>query len=313
MTEIKITPAELEKGIKVKAGERTKIIINARELCIVVGAENHYNSYGLKMMFFAPAVRDLLAAKDQYDCYRLIYFADGYNAAEITQVIASLHDVDVTLVAVNSVDELLKELNLISPVCKIQRLHLYSHGLPSIITFNLDAQSDHECRLTKKHIPQINKTVFSSDAIIWSYACRTANSVAAIGASSWAQRAIHFQGDFHIDEDFPSDKDAKPEESFAQALADHTDLTVYAWLTRTLYAKIWNDQGNEAYKRDFIDIPHQGMDGGWKRELKDWIPNSEYEDKDNLVLWNKQGAKNGVIGSDTPSGLTNTPLKFSKQ
>jgi hypothetical protein len=313
MTEIKTTPAELEKGIKVKAGERTKIIVNARELCIVVGAENYNNSYGLKMMFFAPAVRDLLAAKDQYDCYRLIYFADGYNAAEITQVIASLHDMDVTLVAVNSVDELLKELNLKTPVCKIQRLNIYAHGVPLAIRFNYHGSTDEACSFNIKHVSKIEKTIFSADASIWSYACRTGNAVPDDYSPHIIDHIRHFEGDFEIDPTFQSDSDAKPEESLAQMIADHTERPVYAWLTRTLYERIWDDQGDLQYRKGFVDISHLGIDGGWKRELKDWIPFSETDDKDDVVLWNKQGAKRGGLGGSTPENLSNKTKKFVKQ
>ncbi|MEJ2046336.1 MAG: hypothetical protein P8X74_22320 [Reinekea sp.] len=312
MTEIKTTPAELEKGINVKAGERTKIIVNARELCIVVGAENYNNSYGLKMMFLAPAVRDLLAAKDQYDCYRLIYFADGYNAAEITQVIASLHDMDVTLVAVNSVDELLKELNLKTPVCKIQRLNIYAHGVPLAIRFNYHGSTDEACSFNIKHVSKIEKTIFSADASIWSYACRTGNAVPDDFVGDAFQRIVHFEGDFEYDDNFQSDEDAKPEESLAQVLANHTGIAVHAWLTKTLYERIWNDQGDQSYRNHFLDIPHAGVEGGWKRELKDLIPFSKEEDKDDLVLWNKLGAKRGVVGGSIPKGLSNTPQRFIK-
>ncbi|MEJ2044303.1 MAG: hypothetical protein P8X89_13605 [Reinekea sp.] len=312
MATVKATPAELEKGIKVKAGVRTQVTVSARELCIVVGSENHNNTYGLKMMFFAPAVRDLRMAKGQYDFFRLIYFADGYNNAEIEQVISSLNEMNVTLVAVNSADELLKELNLKSPVCKIERLNIYGHGVPLAIRFNYHGSSDDACSFNSKHVSGIDTSIFSSDAVIWSYACRTGNAVPDDYNPHIIDHVRHFPGDFKIDPPFETDADAKPQDSLAQAIANHTGKTVYAWLTRTLYERIWDDKGDSKYKKCFVDIPHNGIEGGWKRELKDWIPFSETDDKDDVVLWNQQGAKGGVLGGNTPKNLSNTARKFIK-
>ncbi|AJQ97926.1 hypothetical protein [Gynuella sunshinyii] len=304
MVDINTTPAELEEGLKVKAGVRTTITVSARELCLLVGAENYYNSYALKMMFFAPAVRDIRRARDEYDHFRLIYFNHGYNNEEIKQVQTSLKDIDVTMVAVTNIDEMLTELNQKSPVCKIQRLNIYAHGIPLEISFNYHSDSEEKCSLSMQHISKIDKTIFCADAVIWSYACRTGNGAKGL----WNEVSQEFT--------YPgttADDSADIEKSLAQAMANQTDRPVYAWLTRTLYEYIWDDQGDQSYRKTFIDIPHPGTDGGWKRELKDLIPFSEEDDKDDLVLWNKQGAKRGVVGGNTPHGLSNSPHKFTKK
>ena len=313
MTDINTTPAQLEQGHKVKAGVRTTITVSAKELCIIVGAENHYNTYGLKMMFFAPAVRDILSGKDQYDAFRILYFPDGYNDQEIQHVINSLKEIDVTITAVNSISEMLTELNCVSPVCKIQRLNIYAHGYPLQISFNLDGSTEDICRFSMEHVEKIDNAIFRPGAELWSYACRTGNAVPDDYAADWVDRIRYFEWDFEYDEGFKSDADAKREQSLAQALANHSNITVHAWLTRTLYERIWNDQGNQQYRNGFVEIPHPGADGGWSREMKSLIPFMNEEDKDDLILWNQQGAKNGITGARSPKGLSNTPFTFVKQ
>lgn len=162
-------------------------------------------------------------------------------------------------------------------------------------------------------ITKIDKNIFYKNAEIWSYACRTGNAVPDEQAIDWIRRIRYFQWDFEYDEGFNSDEDAKRENSLAQGLADHTGVKVYAWLTRTLYEGIWDDKGDLAYRNDFIEIPHDGADGGWSREMKSLIPFMNEQDKDDLVLWNMNGAKNGVVGAASPKGLSNNVFKFEKQ
>jgi len=86
---------------------------------------------------------------------------------------------------------------------------------------------------------------------------------------------------------------------------------VYGCLTRTLYETVWNDENNLEYRNGFVDISHNSLDGDYKRELKSLIPFLGIEDKDNLSLWNINGAKDDVSGASTPVGLSNNVFKFT--
>jgi hypothetical protein len=284
-----------------------------RELTLIVGSEVFYNTYALKMMFFAPAVRDVLQAKaEDFDTFRVVYFTEGYLPAEIQAVKNALASKPVEYVPVNNVTELIEELNKIEGKPRIQRLNMYAHGFPKHIDFALKGTTWRAASFGMEHVALIDPNVFFPDAQIWSYACQTGSGVyiktlgeAAVGDD------FGYEYEIEVDGAFDNDAECKPGASLAQALANHLGREVHAWLLRTSYAGIWNDGGDATYRAGFVEIPHPGLDGGLGRELESWLPGDD-GDKDDVALWNPAGAKNGVGGADSPGGLSRTPQTYKR-
>jgi len=275
-----------------------------REYIVVVGTEQHRNTWAMKMMFFASAVRDIRAlAKGPQDkvVISLIYFTDGYNATEIQAVKESIGE-QTNVIPINSTAEFVAYLGkdkIYDPVLKreicrkISSLSIYSHGLPSLIAFGYHGPNSETQSFSSGDVLSIPQTSFDPAAVLTSYACRTGISPMAIS------------------ETFPAgDASAFPMQSLAQQLADHLRIEVRAWLTRTLYEDIWNDGNDERYIQDNIDLPHMGLQSG-KSALSPggWFSSA----KNDYAHWNKRGAYGAVKGGAWPRGLSNSPRSYFPQ
>ncbi|MDY6993732.1 MAG: LysM peptidoglycan-binding domain-containing protein [Pseudomonadota bacterium] len=273
------------------------IVYKAREFIIIVGTEQHYNAFALKMMFFAPAVKDLKSDQYQNDIMTIIYFTDGYNKEEIEAVQSSVSSKSVNFVPVNTITEVIHYFN--QPTAyyvdlkkeiprKIGRIHIYAHGYPKKISFGLDGENAMNQILNEKNVKEIKSNHFTDETIFISYACRT-------GIGQWSEIFTH-------------EADALPKESLAQTIADHLQIKMYAFLTRTNYSPIWHDRGDEVYRKNYTKIKHEGL----QREGEDWWKIWHWgSDEDNYALWNQNGAYGSVKGGNTPKGLSNALKLFS--
>jgi hypothetical protein len=95
---------------------------------------------------------------------------------------------------------------------------------------------------------------------------------------------------------FKNDDEAKPADSLAQKLADHLDIHLYAWLRRTSYGPVWNDGGDKAFRKHYVDIV--------VKEIAFW--------PDKKHIWNPQGAYALPGAGSSPTGLSNKPFLFQK-
>lgn len=193
-----------------------------------------------------------------------------------------------------------------------------------------NANIDGPQTLSVDNVENIKPDNFSPNATIYSFACRTANvsyedDFTPRYSLKWKETEVHYVGkegtekqtlisrslsfdtkeerseyikengflgnDYSISQ-LTAD-DAHPENSLAQKLADHLNITVYAYISRTNYGGTFNDHGNKEIQKEYIDIPDKSVEkGGYG--LKLWQKHA---------LWHPKGAVNPVIGGDTPKGL----------
>ncbi|MCS3870643.1 hypothetical protein J3D55_003559 [Chryseobacterium ginsenosidimutans] len=322
--------------------ENASVKVDIIVLCdaiMVVGSELHEPTYGNKMRFFAQAVRTLLLNKNKWKKVCLIYFnyiksldETSYNQAEINEVKKSLiskyTNLEIDYVQISNVSEMINKINGYQ---NIKFLHFYSHGMPSKITFGLGhigKNIDGPETFTFPEINKINKKIFSKDAQVHSYACRTGNDQKDVMQDDFTSYYTlqYFAGkaDFtekHLTKEsaqrrytelkrgfsnvylyepsiFPSD--IHSEQSLAQKLANYLGISVFAFKTRSDYQPTWH--GN--FKK--IEINDKNVEKGGFLGYKIW------QDGDHAV-WNSTGAINGVKGGDTPKGLDNKLTEFKPQ
>ncbi len=294
-----------------------------REFVIVVGTEVHYLQRTNHMMFFGAATNALNDTKDQYDLYTIYYFNAGYNNAELSAVRASLATIStklnrkISLVKVTSTVDLIKHLNKLNIKNittgkiyqkKIALMHIYSHGLPSRITFDLDGPTDKTAEFWEKDLRQLKQGIFTKNGKLISYACRTGMT--------------HSKKHNNQNRDsFTSDEQAMLQLSLAQKMAEHFNIKVYAFIRRSNYALVWNGS-TQKYKEGFIDILHPGLVNEHFRDCKSWSPlrNAKcawqhgvgnYSD---FALWNINGGSAYPVGAALPTGLSKDLVLFqSKQ
>lgn len=178
---------------------------------------------------------------------------------------------------------------------RLQDVAFFSHGVPSEIALNYDSYPDID--LTNHNYRKIKADAFVAGGRIYSYACRTGTYASGGSFKTLAQ--------------------AEPEKSLAQRLANHLNVSVYAFMVRSTYRPVLRDPADSATiaatlksKRDGHELeilslsdehealPHPGLGGGF------WglYGNSKEGTKD-FALWRKRGARAMPIGHDTPTGL----------
>ena len=142
------------------------------------------------------------------------------------------------------------------------------------------------------------------DGKIYSYACRT-------GISSWKEK-------------FKNEKEADPQNSLAQKMADHFKVHVHAYLSRSDYGNVLREKSNskriaEAMKKgretrngkvidiqpDHEGLPHPGLAKGGI------FSRTDEEGTDEYALWRKQGAIRMPHAHSTPKGLNKMMREFT--
>jgi hypothetical protein len=165
-----------------------------------------------------------------------------------------------------------------------------------------------QVRFGKNSLANIKSDAFVKDGRLYSYACRTGTSVEDLGMG------------------FDNEEDAKPENSLAQAIANHFDIEVYAFLRRTYYGNIIRNRSDseaisKALKKarknrdgEVIDIPpehealpHEGLADSWHG-----LSGPEREGADGYALWGKKGGLGLPSAADSPKGLPKEMQIFKK-
>ncbi len=278
--------------IKQKSEEvKLDIIFEDGEIILVVGTEQHSESYGNKLMFPAQAVREIKNYYSKHNYTNLLIFKDGYTPMELSIIKrdAKRWNKNVYFKMLNTTQDLIDYINNGDATVqrsnkKIGILKIFAHGLPSIFDFGLDGENEEQQRFTIYDVHKLQNTSFAKYPIIYSYACRTGNSDISVQAampnykynSNWEQKV-------------------KPKESLAQVLSNQIEGKVYAFLKRTNYTSTWLDGGNQSYKKDYITIEDEVISN--PLNPVDWFRNTWDE-----ALWNLQGAYLPPKVGATPGG-----------
>jgi hypothetical protein len=183
---------------------------------------------------------------------------------------------------------------------KIERVDIYAHGIRDDVSFGFYGSNSSTQSLNGNNYSQLSVDHLSPECRIWSYACRTGNGD--------TRRRSDLPGFTYSDAAL-----ARPENSLAQKLADHTQRDVLAWLTRTYYGGIFNDRGDTGFRSAFVDLADSNSSGRTSNFFGEAFNRLSpfHEEKAGLVLWNTNGSKGEIVGASTPGGLSNTVQEFT--
>jgi hypothetical protein len=270
----------------------TKAEIIQGEVLLIVGTEQHSQTYGNKLMFPAQAVREIRENYKNHKYVNIIIFKDEFTEMQLSIIKrdAKKWNTDLYFKKINSVSELITYINngdatVARSRTKISTIKIFSHGLPSVLDFGLDGDNEDSQRFKIQHVSQLKKEVFTERPEIYSYACRTGNSDG---------RAVTLNPSYKYDT--KSINLVKPNESLAQKLADHLNAKVYAFLRRSNYTPTWLDKGNKDYKSKYMTIEDENVSN--PLNPKDWFRKGWDE-----ALWNPDGAFLLPKSGESPSGL----------
>lgn len=269
-----------------------KVPLIKEEVIIIVGTEQHSQTYGNKLMFPAQAVREIRENYKEHKHTNILIFKDKFTAMELSIVKrdAKKWNNTVYFKQIESITDLINYINkgdatITREDLKIGKIIIFAHGLPSVLDFGLDGENEASQRFKIEHVEKLNKKSFTEHPIIYSYACRTGNS---------DNRLIAHQSGYEYDSE--SIKLVKSEESLAQKLADHLNAKVYAFLRRSNYSSSWLDGGDKSYTKNYITIEDEEVSN--PLNPRDWFRKGWDE-----ALWNPAGAYLAPTSGKTPGGL----------
>lgn len=291
-------------------------IVNYNENIVIVGAEVHDKSAVNKLMFMAQGVRRVKISSVQ----TVLYFTQGYSQNMILEFENSLksYKKNIKIIAISSLNEIINYINTgytnasknyrtqadeYGNIYKVKNLYMYSHGMPSRVTFLLDwdlykknnkiasSESAEANELNLSNYSRLNPNSFTKDSEIWSFACRTGLSIdnsTDIEKFTWGEK-----------------------ESLAQKLADLIKSKVHAFLKRSNYSGTWGNKSDRidlkiADKLEKVNIQVKNDD--------DFRAYKKLEKKiDGIYPWQPQGAYREVIAGDTPYGPPNCMCIFQDE
>ena len=269
-----------------------EVSLKTEEVIIIVGTEQHSQTYGNKLMFPAQAVREIRKNYKEHKHTNILIFKDGFTAMQLSIIKrdAKKWNNTVYFKQINSVTDLVNYINngdatITRENLKIGKIIIFAHGLPSVLDFGLDGKNQEFQRFTIKHVKKLKKESFIDSPTIYSYACRTGNS---------DDRLITHRSGYEYDSE--SIKLVKPDESLAQKLAEHLNAKVHAFLRRSNYTSTWLDGGDKSYKKDYITIEDEEVSN--PLNPRDWFRKGWDE-----ALWNSSGAYSVPISGKSPGGL----------
>lgn len=264
---------------------------------IAVAGSQHDRGSGNKMMFIGQAVRELAEFRRHKaaSTRTLVLFTPAYSEAMLEAAAKSADVYGAALVRVTSADALIQYLNhgkdrKESP---IERLSLFSHGVPQRIAFGYHLGDDARMSLDVLNCQKISQSAFSSSARVDSYACRT---------------GMGNRPDYPIEEGvqfFP-----QTNESLAQLLANHLRVKVRAYIRRSDYKNTWGTfeerQLGKLCKNTGNAVPAEA----W---CKQWVALDAERQKSNKhheFTYQTSGASHPVISGGTPFGVPGGHFEF---
>jgi hypothetical protein len=277
------------------------------ENLILIGSENHYNSFWTKMMFIGAAYAFInnSALFRPAQKYTVLYVDNGYTHSEKLALDNLAKQPLFTVIKINSADDVVKYFNQRGDYM-LQDVAFFSHGTNEGIHLNYKTRPHVD--FSEDLLSNINPLVFAKKGRIFSYACRTGTSV-----DIWPFG-------------FKDDSEAKPENSLAQKMANHFDVEVHAFLRRTDYSVVLRKKeesskiastlkkARESKEGAVIQIPtehealpHNGLGEGFLRD------GAEKEGTNDYALWRKQGGLALPVAAETPKGLSTEMRIFKKE
>ncbi|CAA7386998.1 hypothetical protein [Chryseobacterium fistulae] len=271
--------------------------IEQGEVLIIVGTEQHSESYGNKLMFPAQAVREIRENYKKHKHANILIFKDKFTEMQLSIIKrdAKKLNKDIYFKPIHTVSELINYINngdktINRSKQKISVIKIFSHGLPSVLDFGLDGKNEEAQRFKLSHVTQLNKESFMEHPVIYSYACRTGNSDGRVVTANPGYKY-----------DSETIKLVKPEESLAQKLSEHLEAKVYAFLRRSNYTSTWMDGGNKEYKSKYMTIEDDEVSSPFNP--KDWYRATLGDSRWDESLWNPDGAFLLPTSGKSPSGL----------
>jgi len=267
------------------------------EILIVVGTEQHSQSYGNKLMFPAQAVREIRENYKDHKYANILIFSDEFTDMQLSIIKrdAKKWNANLYFKKIKTVKELIKYINdgdgtVSRGKAKVSTIKIFAHGLPSILDFGLDGDNEESQRFKNEHVSELKKESFTVRPEIFSYACRTGNS---------DDRTVTLTPTYKYDAE--ALKLVKPKESLAQKLSNHLDAKVYAFLRRSNYTSTWLDGGNKEYKSLYMTIEDEGVSSPFNPA--DWYRATLGDSRWDESLWNPRGAFLMPTSGATPGGL----------
>lgn len=266
------------------------------ELIAVAGSQ-HDRGSGNKMMFIGQAVRELAEFKRHKPASTrtLVLFTPAYNDKMLDAARNSANFYGADLIRVTAAEALIHYLNhgkdrRQSP---IERLSLFSHGVPHRIAFGYQLGDDMRMSLDVLNCQKISQSAFSSSARIDSYACRT---------------GMGNRPDYPIEEGvqfFP-----QTNESLAQLLADHLRVKVRAYIRRSDYKDTWGTfeerQLGKLCKSTGNAVPAEAWCKLWVALDAERTESNKYYE----FTYQALGATHPVISGETPIGVPGGHFEF---
>lgn len=270
------------------------------ENIIFVGSEMHYDSFWLKMMFIAAA-HHLTTKRGHFRSANkntIAYVDNGYTRFEKLALDQLAKKKKFEVVKLSRSSDIASCMNKDRDNYKLQDVVFFSHGVVGAITLNYG--DDPDIRFDEAVMKSVNAKAFAVGGRIYSYACRTGNSVNNLT-------------------DFTQESEAKPELSLAQKMADHFGKEVHAFLRRTFYGNVLREksqsdtitstlkEARKAATGQVIDLPpehealpHDGLGHTWSSRFG---MGAAGEGTIDYALWRKAGGRTLPSAADTPKGL----------
>lgn len=295
-----------------------------------------------KLMFIHQAMRRIFLNPDLN--WTIIIYIEGYSSDQISaMVLAVTNKLNYCkIVKLTRKEQVVNYLNTKDAnnsgstsnersLTKIKQLNFYCHGLVLILAMGITnhCETDADLDITMPTVQKINKDGFAKNSSIYCFSCRTGLGNDKISDSVFYEKEVN-TGLFSYQIE-KKQYNLLSAQSLAQAFADTTKATTYAYLCRSEYS----DTLNTADELDFKDYYKAGQ-SGQKTERKNDVyeyllkndGNTENDDKRYKDLqaistrriyihgawFDPEGARYPVRGGTTPIGLPNdmktfTPLK----
>lgn len=268
-----------------------------REVFIIIGTEQDEANAANKLMFAAQAVRTIRMKYKTHEHLKVFIFPDRYTEGSLKAVedAVKLHNSKAVFSQVNSTAELIQKFNEgdISQR-KVTDIYTYAHGNfennKSVIQFGYKGVRQTQQVFKIESFQEINKELFLPESLtnFYSYACRTGAGV-----------------------DTETGNNPMKNLSMAQSMATQGNITVHAYMRRSLYADTWGKQS----QRDSYASDNDTEGSMWKNlkvDLKDNFSSTpadmekfnSYRQKEVKVdglIWNPDGAFYGITAGTWPA------------
>ncbi|MFT6384285.1 MAG: RHS repeat-associated protein [Bacteroidia bacterium] len=275
---------------------------------IVVIGEQHEEGSGNKLMFAHQAITQLKEYAGSEETRTIVLFNSNntYTADQVAAITLSANNNGATLVTVESESEFADYINKQKVPCTeasasarsedpVSSVDVFSHGTVgdygSAFSFGYGGANKDALRFDKSDIAKLDKQAFTQNAVLNSYACRTAAGVdlgKQIYMGDGSENAIGAQNQINM-----------TKQSLAQAFADGLDITVNAYATRTEYSGTLGSK-YDRIKYKFGYASDSFLESVARRVIIDG------------ATWDSEGAVHSVKSGSTPQPADGRVFQFKK-